>query len=171
MKTFARWVSIALLAALVSARSAHAQATVYNGSGCNPVTFQSNYPTGYGPYIGGYWLSSVHGSPGQKSVLLLGLGGPAQPGWKPGGIFGTGELLCLPPLVPINLSISGQHAVFVPADVNLLGREFCVQAALFGAKASQIRLPAGRPSLELQNALLLQFMVQPTCHGEADCGG
>ncbi|HEX6865031.1 MAG TPA: hypothetical protein VF414_19525 [Thermoanaerobaculia bacterium] len=184
----ARWLSSVLLCAAVAAPVRHGQATVrsgsgalpaalprpaptphgtvYNGWGCNPVTFQN----GHGPFVGEYWSSQVAVAPGQVSVLLLGAG-PAPAGWKPGGIFGTGELLVLPPMLRLDVSGSGRHFVRIPLDGSLVGQEFCVQAALCRPKARGIgRLAGGLRALELQNALILRILPPPPC-GEFTCGG
>lgn len=188
MPPFARWLSSVLLGAAVAAPADHGQTTVpngsgalpvttplpapiprgtvYNGWGCNPVTFQNVH----GPFVGEYWSSHVAAAPGQVSVLLLGTG-PAPGGWKPGGIFGTGELLVRPPLLRLDVSSSGGHGVPIPPDASLVGQEFCVQAALCRPKGHGIgRLAGSLRTLELQNALILRILPPPPC-GEFTCGG
>ena len=167
MNRCARLGPLLVLAAFLTPVRPHAQgeptATVYNGSGVNPIQFSNQY----GPYLGEPWQSVVmippacfdcgYGAPSfPPNVLFVGLGGPARPGWTPGGIF-AGEMLCRPTLAL--LSVSGgddaypPHSVAIPDNPSLFGARFCAQAAIL------VHDSAGRLSLELQNALLLEVGV------------
>ena len=174
MAPFRRWISaVALTLPLAAPAGAHDSATPYNGSGLNPLGFRDRGGLG----LGSIWLSSVEevgathraqppgpatGS-GLESVLFLGLGGVVRPGLLLTGPV-RGELLCLPPFVQMGYSPTGLHRILIPSDPALIGREFCVQAAVVR------RAPAGGGWLELRNALVLRFLGDH-CHGKGDCGG
>lgn len=172
MRTLIRFTLAAALATLLTPMRLEAQCvvgaglTVYNGSGVNPVGFSAD-----SAIAGSIWHSTVALGPGSSgSMLFLGLGGVARPGWMPGGAFGRGELLCLPPLVQLDFSGSGNHSVFVPNTPNVIGMTFCAQAAVlrFSPGSGKTALV----SLELQNALIVTIgYLDPFCCPNPACGG
>ena len=162
MRTIHAWALAALTVAVVLGpieASAARDVTVYNGSGVNPIGL-SNLS---GPFIGYGWGAKISGvAPGSASLLVLGLGGAAPPGLVPGGIFGLGELLCLPPHRILGFSADGTHHVSIPADYSLVGVGFCVQG---------VKLDMGAAVAELQNALVGTIAVDCCFFSKACCAG
>ena len=101
-----------------------ASTAVRNGSGLNPSSFVEVSP----PFIGSTWDTSVDvATPGASgSMLAMSLAGPTQGSFLTGTV--AGELLILPPYLPLNFSPTGTHSMPVPDDCALLGVNVYAQA-------------------------------------------
>jgi hypothetical protein len=111
-----------------------AGATVRNGSGVNPLVFMQTAPA----IIGTPWGASIGLGGASLSAVLIAQGGP-----HPGLPLAIGELLCLGPFLPANVS-TGTHSIGLPLNCALVGRTYCMQGA-------QVFL--GPVQLQLTNAL------------------
>jgi len=110
--------------------SATASCTVSNGSGTNPLQFQS---LSGGPRIGQVWQGMVDlgaAPAGTVSVIAISAGGFLPVPLRLHGVFQNTELLIDPSLaVPLDFSLTGLHTLAVPADPTLDGLASAFQAA------------------------------------------
>lgn len=138
-------VSLALLALTGSALSGNVAAqglcSSRNGSGVNPNGFACTSD----PLIGTNWNTTVDiATPGAAaSAVVVFFGGPL-----PGLQLPFGELLCNPPMSPIDVA-AGVHSIPIPNLPQLVGNALCAQAAT---------LKFGPLRIRLQNAI--DFTIQ-----------
>lgn len=98
-----------------------------NGGGGNPLGFACVST----PTIGTAWTTTVDtlSPPSLASVLGISFGGPTS-GLLLAGIV-RGELLCLSPFAPFDVSTSGVHVAPIPLDFGLIGLVVSTQAATY----------------------------------------
>ena len=99
-----------------------AEAVARNGDGGNPDL----YVPVTKPVLGRLWNSRIAlaGTGFDVSAVAISLGGPTS-----GIQLNMGELLCLPPFLPVNFGL-GSHTIPIPADLGLVGATFSTQGAL-----------------------------------------
>ncbi len=103
-----------------------------NGLGGNPVGFLEAAPA----IVGSNWLTSVNLTGALASIVAIGTGGPVTGLMLTG--FVQGELLCLPPFLPFDVSVGG-HVIPIPNDCALIGATLCTQGAAFSPGLIQLQ--------------------------------
>lgn len=143
--TFRAAFGLALLAVSAGTSSgglaAQSACTFRNGSGVNPAGFACVSD----PLIGTSWNTTVDIVTPQAaaSAVVVFFGGPLA-----GLPLSFGELLCNPPMSPIDVA-AGAHSIPIPYVPQLVGNALCAQAATL--KLAPLRI-------QLQNAL--DFTIQ-----------
>lgn len=134
---------------LVTVELGPAGVEVNNGSGLNPLVFESSV----NPILGTTWVSTVDGGAAGSSGGLTFVFG-YEDSLEPGLLLGVGELLVdtTSPFALLNISVLSSgvatHAEAIPDDISLVGTELSTQAFL-----NQTQAGVG----QLTNALILRF--------------
>ncbi|MFO1054925.1 MAG: hypothetical protein U1F36_22115 [Planctomycetota bacterium] len=120
----------------------HAECTIRNGSGINPLAFRCVTP----PVLGGTWQSVIGTTPNTLATFVaVGLGGPS-PGIP---LFG-GELLIQPSPAPVLVPGTGSFSLSIPAGPSWLGVQIPTQGL-------RVDLVGPTQQIVLLNALDLTF--------------
>ena len=91
----------------------------FNGTGVNP----NIYTSGDVPQLGQTFDAQVDITGAQATLIGIFLGPPI-----PGGVnLGIGQLLCAPPYLGADTSLTGDHSIAIPANCALMGVGVCTQ--------------------------------------------
>jgi len=92
--------------------------------GSNPLAYQ----TADRPIIGTVWDATVTKLPTEASIVVFFGGGP-----RPALNISIGALLCQPPVLGSQASLTGNHSVALPLDPSLLAVGLCTQGLILSS--------------------------------------